>query len=243
MGAAVLFKTIDIPIHLFGPFFCQGNDFRPLAHHLHLFRAGLDAGGLLPFFQPVMAPVTLVHHPVAGKGGQNIQIQPHPGLTLGNVPGADRLAFGPAQADPRINAGQPVCFLFGRAPGTQFDAGRIFAVHAPPGNGQGDLPAFLDPGGILDIQPVVGGQPVGDICFVRPVLHRNPGRNHLREGFFRLREFTGIGFFAGIDTFFATDTPADIDQRGQGLCFITGLCKGRPGSGNGRTGRTGRKNR
>jgi hypothetical protein len=50
----------------------------------------------------------------------------------------------------------------------------------------------------------------------------------------------GIGVFAGIDTFFAADAPADIDQRGQGFFVVTGPGKGRTGTGNCGAGRKNR---
>jgi hypothetical protein len=78
-------------------------NFSSRTNGLDIFRTGLDAGGKLSGFKPVIAPVTFVHDPVSGKGRQEIQVKPGTGLALGDFPGADGFAFGAAQAQIRIN--------------------------------------------------------------------------------------------------------------------------------------------
>ena len=61
------------------------------------------------------------------------EMVPDTGLPLRDVPGAHFIAFRASQADVRIDSGNTVFKLFGRAPGTEFDTGRVDTVHTSPG--------------------------------------------------------------------------------------------------------------
>ncbi len=117
VGSTVFGLTVDIAVDFFGQLTGFFDDFIAGPDGLNILRAGFDTGGQLPRLNLVVAAVAFEHHAVAGKIGQDIQIQPHAGLALRDVPGANRIAFGAPQADFRVYSGDTVLKLFGGSPG------------------------------------------------------------------------------------------------------------------------------
>lgn len=154
----------------------------------HPFRTGLDAGWNFPLFNSVVTPVALDHDAVARKGRQDVQVQADAGLALRDVPRAHVFTLGTSQADVGVNHADPVGKFAGRAPGTEIGTGRVPAGRAAPEKGECRLPAPDLHSGLLDEDPVVGGQPIGDIVFIRPVRDLDPARIHPGKRPFGLRE-------------------------------------------------------
>jgi len=215
------------------------------ADGLHVVGAGLDTGRYAAGGHPREAAVALVHDTVAGKGRQQLAVEAHAGLALGDVPGTDGPALGPAQADGIVDAHGAVVFDGGRAPGAQLGTGRMRAVHAAPGDIERQVPAVLFDRGRLDVEPVVRREPVVHVPGCGEILRLDLGRIHFGEGFFRLGIVGLMGLVTGIHAGAAAFALGQIEQGGERFVGRLGVPGpqpfGRPRRGQGRAGRSQRQ--
>ena len=80
-----------------------GDDLGTWTDQLDLLRTNLDAGRQVARVEALVTTIALVHHAVAGILRQQVQVQAHAGLALGDVPGADSPALGAAHAPCFVN--------------------------------------------------------------------------------------------------------------------------------------------
>jgi len=187
----------------------------PWTYLLYIFRTHLNTGRQFSLFKPVVTTVTLVHHSISSKGWQYIQIQPHPGLPLRDMPGANHLTFRSAETNVGIDPGDSVLKFAGSAPGAKGSTWGILAVHTATRNGKGLFLTVHSHCGFLNKQPIIRGQSIHYIALVRPVRHLDPARIHLWKCFFLFRKFGLIYFLAGLDTGLAPDALSDINKCSQ----------------------------
>ena len=161
----------------------------------------------------VCAAVAFVHDAVAGKARHEVKIQPHARLPLRDVPGADRAAFCPAKTGLAVYAHRAGLWLAaGRAPWAEVGAGRICAVQAAAGDVQFKRRSVLLHGNALNIQPVIGREPVVHIPLARPILVLGSRRKHDRQGLFDFRITAPVALAAAFHALATADAFFNVEQ-------------------------------
>jgi len=94
-------------------------------------------------------------------------VQPHTGLSFGDMPGADLLAFRSAHTDLRVNPDDAVWLGKSGTEGAEFGAGRIAAMHTAPGDVDFKIFAFEPAFSGLDEQPIIRGEAMVYFPFFR----------------------------------------------------------------------------
>ena len=137
-----------------------------------------------------------------------------------DTPWADIAAFCTAQAQVIGNEGQTIYLFVGSTERTEVSAWRILAMHTPTGYVEFILFALVCDFSGLQKEPVIRGELIFHILFVRPVFDFDAtSRDAFRIWFGGDREFVCVGFAATADTFAAADTFGKIKQGRKLIVF------------------------